>query len=75
MRKSIVLMIVASLLVLSSGCRVLPQVFPRYHGCDSFRDCLRSTVRRPADWCWGHCAVAEDVPDVKIDGVGQIGRK
>jgi hypothetical protein len=70
------LMLVAGLLVLSSGCRVLPQVFPGYRGSDSFADCVRGAVRAPADWCWGNCPVADDdLQDVRIDGVQKFDRK
>lgn len=72
MKKSILLLMVISLLALTSGCRV----FPGYRGCDSFRDCLRSTVRAPADWCWGNCPTVEQAPpDVHIDGVQSLGGK
>jgi hypothetical protein len=76
MRRSIVFALVASLCVLSSGCRLLPDVFPGYRGCDSLRDCLRSTARVPADWCWGNCAVADQgPPEVRIDGVQRLDGK
>ena len=68
MRKFIVLMVVAGLLVIGSGCRA----FPPYRGCGSFRDCLRSNVRMPADWCWGNCAAPDQAPpDGRINGLQQ----
>ena len=64
MRRSMVLAFVASLWLLTSGCRSLPQSFPCYNSCDSFKNCVSCAVRKPADWCWGNCPV-EEVAEVE----------
>ena len=74
MRKSFFLAVVVTLWVLASGCCVVPNAFPCCRGCDSFRECLRNTVRAPADWCWGNCSVAEHDPAVyQVDGIQDFG--
>lgn len=70
MRRFILTLLVGTLLAVSSGCRVLPDVFPCYRPFNSIADCWRANVRRPTDWCWGNCPVTQPTDDcLLVEGV------